>query len=147
MRDFAAGQKMAPLGCVWGMRMNERIELKWKFRNLTGRFRFVMPTNYAIVATGGKQYRVRPGDAIDVERIDQPEGDVIVLNDVLLTCVDGRIETGTPLVAGAQVTARVELHGRGKKKTVFKYKNKIRYRRKRGHRQHFTRLVVNDIEA
>ena len=106
-----------------------------------------MPTNYAIVATGGKQYRVRPGDTIDVERIDQPEGDVIVLNDVLLTCVDGKIETGTPHVSGAQVTARVDSHGRGKKKTVFKYKNKIRYRRKLGHRQQYTRLVVNDIEA
>ena len=106
-----------------------------------------MSTNYAIVASGGKQYRVRPGDAIDVERIDEPTGDVIVLSDVLLACVDGRVRTGTPHVAGAQVTAKVDSHGRAKKKTVFKYKNKIRYRRKRGHRQQYTRLVVNDIEA
>ena len=122
-------------------------ELKLKFGNLAKWFQLVMPTNYAIVATGGKQYRVRPGDAIDVERIDESEGDVIVLGDVLLTCIGGRVTTGTPYVAGAQVTAKVESHGRGKKKTVFKYKNKIRYRRKRGHRQQFTRLLVNDIEV
>lgn len=106
-----------------------------------------MASDYAVVSTGGKQYRVRPGDSIDIEKIDRPEGDAFSLGDVLLTCVDGKVRTGTPLVAGAQVIAKVESHGLGKKKTVFKYKNKIRYRRKRGHRQPFTRVVVSDIEV
>lgn len=106
-----------------------------------------MSMNYAIISTGGKQYRVQSGDTIEIEKIDQPEGDVIALSHVLLTCVDGVVRTGTPLVSGAQVTAKVLLHGLADKKTVFKYKNKVRYRRKRGHRQPFTRLEVNDIEA
>ena len=106
-----------------------------------------MSENYAIVQTGGKQYRVRPGDEIDVEKIDAPAGDVISLHDVLLTCVDGVVVTGAPTVAGAQVRAKVDSHGRAAKKTVFKYKNKIRYRRKTGHRQPYTRLVVNEIEV
>lgn len=106
-----------------------------------------MASNYAIVSTGGKQYRVHPGDSLDIEKIDQEEGDAFAFDQVLLTCVDGRVRTGTPFVAGAQVIAKVEAHGLGNKKTVFKYKNKIRYRRKRGHRQPYTRVVVSDIEV
>lgn len=106
-----------------------------------------MSTDYAIVATGGKQYRVRPGDTIDVEKLDFEAGDVVTLDAVMLTCVDGEVRTGRPLVEGAQVVATVEDQGLGKKKIVFKYKNKIRYRRKRGHRQPYTRLVIDAIEV
>lgn len=105
-----------------------------------------MSENYAIVATGGKQYRVRPGDTLDVEKLPDTEGDTITLDRVLLTCLNGEVVTGTPTVQGAQVVAEVVSHGRERKKTVFKYKNKTRYRRKRGHRQHFTSLLIKDIE-
>ena len=106
-----------------------------------------MSNNYAIVATGGKQYRVRPGDVLDVEKLPYPEGYTITLDDVLLTCVDGYVEVGDPKVEGAQVVATVLAHGRDRKKIVFKYKNKTRYRRKRGHRQHITSLEINEIEV
>ncbi len=106
-----------------------------------------MSENYAIVATGGKQYRVRPGDLLEVEKLPYPEGDTITLDEVLLTCVDGEVEVGTPNVDGAQVIATVLSHGRDRKKTVFKYKNKTRYRIKRGHRQTITSLEITDIEV
>ena len=106
-----------------------------------------MSNNYAIVATGGKQYRVRPGDVLDVEKLPYPEGDTITFDDVLLTCVDGEVEVGDPTVDGAQVIATVLSHGRNRKKTVFKYKNKTRYRVKWGHRQAITSLAVTDIEV
>lgn len=106
-----------------------------------------MSENYAIVATGGKQYRVRPGDLLEVEKLPYPEGDTITLDEVLLACVDGEVEVGTPTVDGAQVIATVLSHGRDRKKTVFKYKNKTRYRIKRGHRQPITSLEITDIEV
>ena len=106
-----------------------------------------MSDNYAIVATGGKQYRVRQGDVLAVEKLPYPEGYTITLDDVLLTCVDGEVEVGDPTVDGAQVVATVLSHGRDKKKTVFKYKNKTRYRIKRGHRQPITSLEITDIEV
>ncbi len=106
-----------------------------------------MSENYAIVATGGKQYRVRPGDVLNVEKLPFPEGDTINLDQVLLACVDGEVEVGDPTVDGAQVVATILAHGREKKKTVFKYKNKTRYRIKRGHRQHLTSLEIKEIEV
>ena len=106
-----------------------------------------MSENYAIISTGGKQYRVRPGDMLDVEKLPVIEGDTITLDDVLLTCVDGDVITGAPKVDGAQVVAEVVSQGRDKKKIVFKYKNKTRYRRKRGHRQPLTSLLIKDIEV
>ncbi len=106
-----------------------------------------MSENYAIVATGGKQYRVRPGDHLDVEKLSVPEGDTITFDEVLLASVDGDVEVGTPTVEGAQVVAKVLSHGRERKKTVFKYKNKTRYRIKRGHRQPITSLEITDIEV
>ena len=105
-----------------------------------------MTENYAIVVTGGKQYRVRPGDLLDVEKLPYPEGYAITLDEVLLACVDGEVEVGTPTVGGAQVVAKVLSHGRDRKKTIFKYKNKTRYRIKRGHRQPLTSLEITDIE-
>ncbi len=106
-----------------------------------------MSENYAIIATGGKQYRVRPGDTLEIERLPIPEGDTVNLDDVLLTCVDGGVEVGRPNVAGAQVVAKVVAHVRDKKKIVFKYKNKTRQRSKRGHRQPMTSIEIVEIEA
>ena len=103
-----------------------------------------MPT-YAIVQTGGKQYRVQSGDRIRVESLPEDEGDTLELGEVLMVSKDGEVSLGSPTVPGAKVTAQVVGQGKGKKVIVFKYKSKTRYRRKAGHRQRYTELVVTDI--
>ena len=101
---------------------------------------------YAIVNTGGKQYRVQPGDTVRVEYLPGDQGDLIELEDVrLFSNDDGEVTVGAPTVEGAKVTAEVVQQGRGKKVIIFKYKAKTRYRRKNGHRQNFTELRVTDI--
>lgn len=101
---------------------------------------------YAIVRTGGRQYRAEPGLTIDVERLPQQEGESIELTDVLLVATDnGEAVIGRPVVTGAVVKATVVKQGRGRKVFVWKYKPKERYRRRRGHRQYFTRLRIDDI--
>ena len=101
---------------------------------------------YAIVNTGGKQYRLEPGDTVRVESLPGDQGDLIEFEDVrLLSNDDGEVIVGAPTVQGAKVTAEVVQQGRGKKVIVFKYKAKTRYRRKNGHRQNFTELRVTDI--
>lgn len=99
---------------------------------------------YAIVRTGGKQYRVEPSQVLDVERLPNDIGSRIDFG-VLLLGGDGETAIGTPLVEGAKVVAEVIEHGRDKKIVVFKYKNKTRYRRRHGHRQEFTRLEIKQI--
>lgn len=101
--------------------------------------------SYAIIKTGGKQYRVSPGDVIDLERTPVEEGNVIELNEVLLVSQNGEITVGSPTVSDAKVIGAVQQHGRGKKLVVFKFKAKNRQRTKNGHRQHFTRVQVQDI--
>ena len=89
---------------------------------------------YAIVETGGKQYRVKPGDTIAVERVAGEPGEVLDLGRVLLVAGDGdAARVGSPGVAGAVVRAEVVEHARGEKIVVFRYKSKVRYRRKTGH--------------
>ena len=100
---------------------------------------------YAIVETGGKQYRVKPGDTIAVERLTGEPGDTLDLSRVLLVGGDGETHVGAPQVADAIVRAEVVEHGRGEKIIVFRYKSKVRYRRKTGHRQALTRLRITDI--
>ena len=102
---------------------------------------------YAIVETGGKQYRVRPGDTIAVERLSGEPGETLDLERVLLVRGDGANEThvGAPGVDGAVVRAEVVEQARGEKIIVFRYKSKVRYRRKTGHRQSLTRLRITDI--
>src|SRR2546430_17087115 len=101
---------------------------------------------YAIVETGGKQYRVQPGDTIAVERLPGEPGETLDLDRVLLIGGDGeRARVGAPGVAGAVVRAEVVEHARGEKIIVFRYKSKVRYRRKTGHRQSLTRLRITDI--
>ena len=101
--------------------------------------------NYAIVHTGGKQYRVSPGDTIHVEKLPVEEGSTVELSDVLLLSQDGTVIVGSPGVKGAKVVGEVERHGRGEKIAVFRFKSKTRQRTKTGHRQGFTRVRITDI--
>ena len=101
--------------------------------------------DYAIVQTGGKQYTVRKGDVFRVESLRGDEGDSIDLTDVLMVSQDGDVTVGTPMVPDARVSTEILAQGKGKKIVVFKYKPKTRYRRKNGHRQPFTELLVTGI--
>ena len=101
--------------------------------------------NYAIVHTGGKQYRVSTGDTIRVESIPGDIGDTVELTDVRMLSQEGQVTIGTPTVDGARVVTEISDSGKGKKIVVFKYKPKVRYRRKKGHRQVFTDLTITDI--
>ena len=102
---------------------------------------------YAVVRTGGKQVRVAPGDAVRVEKLDGAIGDRIELEEVLLVCGEGDARIGTPLVEGAKVVGTITAQGRGEKITVFKMKRRKGYRRKAGHRQFYTEVRVDEIEA
>lgn len=102
---------------------------------------------YAIIETGGKQYRVQEGDSVFVEKLDVVEGDIITIENVLAVSKDGNLLVGSPNVEGAKVEAKVEKHGKAKKIIVFKYKPKKDYRRKQGHRQPYTKLVIEKINA
>jgi len=101
---------------------------------------------YAIIETGGKQVKVQEGQAIYVEKLDVTEGDTFTFDKVLF--VGGEdVKVGSPFVEGATVTAKVEKQGRAKKIVVFKYKSKKNYHKKQGHRQPFTKVVVEKINA
>jgi large subunit ribosomal protein L21 len=102
---------------------------------------------YAVVRTGGKQYSVREGQQLDVESVAGRAGDRIELDEVLLISDGESLNIGSPTIPGARVVAEVLSQGRAEKVTVFKYKPKVRYRRKLGHRQPFTRLAVREIVA
>lgn len=101
---------------------------------------------YAVVQTGGKQYRVAPGEWLEVEKLAGEVGDQISLDKVLLVHDGEAVHIGQPLVDGAVVKATVKSQHKGRKVIVFKYRPKQRYRRKRGHRQMLTRLHVDAIE-
>ena len=101
---------------------------------------------YAIVETGGKQYKVSQGDTIVVEKLDGEVGSDIVLDKVLLVQNEGKVQVGSPYIDGAKVVAKVVEHGRGKKIIVFKYKPKKNYHKKQGHRQPYTKLTVESIQ-
>ncbi len=102
---------------------------------------------YAVIETGGKQYRVSPGQTVEVELLPAEPGASVTLDRVLLVSNDGETQVGAPVVAGAAVVATVIGEGRGKKIIVFRYKSKKRYRRTTGHRQDYTYLTVTDIQA
>lgn len=102
---------------------------------------------YAIIMTGGKQYRVSEGDVLQVEKLAASAGEKVVLDKVLAVGEGAELRVGTPYVEGARVTATVDAQGRGKKIIVFKYKPKKNYRRKQGHRQPYTRLKIEKIEV
>ncbi len=102
---------------------------------------------YAVVRTGGKQYRVSPGDILEVEKLAGDVGDSIVLEDVLMVASEEGIEIGQPNVVGASVTARITGQHRGEKILVFRYRPKKRVRVRRGHRQYLTRLQIHKISG
>lgn len=102
---------------------------------------------YAIVKTGGKQYKVAEGDVLFVEKLEANAGDVVTLNEVLACTKDGELVVGAPVVDGASVSAKVVEQGKAKKVVVFKYKAKKDYRRKQGHRQPYTKIVIEKINA
>lgn len=102
---------------------------------------------YAIIQTGGKQYRVAEGDVLVIEKLEAEEGATVEFDQVLTVVKEGEVQVGKPVVAGAKVTAKVEAQGKGKKILVFKYKAKSNYRRRQGHRQPFTKVVIEKIEA
>ena len=100
---------------------------------------------YAVVKTGGKQYRVSPGDSIDVEKLPFEVGEQVELDEVLLVANGKGAKIGRPLVDGAKVKATVTRQAKGRKVIIFKYHSSKRYRRRKGHRQHFTRLRIDEI--
>lgn len=102
---------------------------------------------YAIVRTGGKQYRVQAGDTIYVERLDAPAGETVTLEDVLLVGGEGEARVGSPRVESAKVRGTVLDQGRDHKVRVFRYKKRKHFRKTRGHRQSFTALRIDAIEA
>ncbi len=102
---------------------------------------------YAIIRTGGKQYRVKPGDVVRVERLDGAVGSSVTLGDVLLVAGDGEPRVGSPLVAGVSVLGTVVEQDRDAKVRVFKYKKRKHYRRTRGHRQSFTAVRIDAVRA
>lgn len=102
---------------------------------------------YAVIKTGGKQYRVAEGDTIMVEKLAGEAGTEVVFDQVLMVVNDADVKVGKPVVEGAKVTGKVEAQGKEKKILVFKYKAKSNYRRRQGHRQPFTKVVIEKIEA
>ena len=102
---------------------------------------------YAIVEDGGKQYKAVEGNTIDVDRFDAEEGDQLDLERVLLVADGDEVQVGTPLVTGAKVQATVVSQVKGPKVVVFKYKPKQRYRIKKGHRQQYTRIIIDSISV
>jgi large subunit ribosomal protein L21 len=102
---------------------------------------------YAIIRTGGKQYRVEKGDTLRLERLEAPVGETIALSEVLLLGDEGTIRVGAPLMEKAAVVARVLEHGRSDKIRVFKYKKRKHYRRTKGHRQSYTAVRIEAIET
>lgn len=102
---------------------------------------------YAVVRTGGKQYRVEKGRSVAVERLAGEPGDTVELGEVLLMGEGDSVTVGAPTIEGARVLGTIAEQGRAKKVIVFRYKAKTRARKKNGHRQHFTKLLVEDILA
>ena len=106
-----------------------------------------MSADYAIISTGGKQYRVREGDTIEIEKLAGEIGEFVDFREVLLASVAGKVSVGTPALAGAKVVGEIKDQTKGDKLTVFKYKPKTRRRVKKGHRQQLTSVHITAIAA
>lgn len=102
-------------------------------------------SKFAIIETGGKQYRVSAGDKIKVEKLNAAPGSDFSFDKVLLTADGEKVNIGTPYIKDAKVSAKVVRAGRARKEIVFKYHSKTRYRKKKGHRQHFTEVEVASV--
>lgn len=101
----------------------------------------------AIIRTGGKQYKVKKDDILTIEKMDKEVGSEVIFKEVLLISNSQKTQIGKPLVKGAKVKAKVLEQGKAKKITIIKFKPKTRYRRKRGHRQLFTKVKIEEIES
>lgn len=102
---------------------------------------------YAIIVTGGKQYKVAEGDTISVEKLSVADGEAVTFDQVLMVSNEGKVTVGDPVVANATVTGKAVETGKGKKVIVFKYKPKKGYKKKQGHRQPFTKVKIEKINA
>lgn len=102
---------------------------------------------YAIIETGGKQYKVQEGDILNIEKLNASEGEIVETSKILTIVKDGVVTVGKPVVEGAKVVLKVLEHGKGEKIIVFKYKPKKKYRKIRGHRQPFTKVLVEKISV
>jgi len=102
---------------------------------------------YAVIQTGGKQYKATPGEELRVEKLDGKVGDEVYFDDVLLVSKEDKVTVGSPVLENARVVAKITRHGRGPKIVVFKYKRRKGYRKKQGHRQDFTGIKITEIEA
>lgn len=100
---------------------------------------------YAIIKSGGKQYRVKVGQVVRLEKLTAEPGQVISFDEVLLVANGDKVTVGTPTVESAKVNGEVVSHGRGKKVTIFKMKRRKKYRRTQGHRQSFTEVKISEI--
>lgn len=106
-----------------------------------------MADDYAIIKTGGKQYRVREGDTVQVEKLEGDAGEAVKFDQVLLTNLGGKVQVGKPAVSGAEVTGEIASHDKAKKVISFRYKNKTRHHVKTGHRQKLTSVTITGIKA
>ena len=102
---------------------------------------------YAVIESCGKQYKVAEGDVVFFEKLDVEEGKKVTFDKVILVSNEGKVEAGNPYVKSMKVEGKVVSHGKGKKIIVFKMKAKKNYRRKQGHRQPYTKLVIESINA
>ena len=102
---------------------------------------------YAVVATGGKQYKVKEGDVLRIEKIDGEVGAEVDFDQVLMYCDGEQVRVGQPNLEGAVIRGHIVAQGKDRKIIVFKYKRRKRYRRKNGHRQAFTAVKIDTIEA
>ncbi|SCW46137.1 large subunit ribosomal protein L21 [Paenibacillus tianmuensis] len=102
---------------------------------------------YAIIETGGKQYKVQEGDVLYIEKLEAGEGEAVTFDRVLAVSGANGLVVGAPIISGASVSGKVEKHGKGEKIIVYKYKAKKNYRRKQGHRQPYTKVVIEKIQA
>ncbi len=102
---------------------------------------------YAVIKTGGKQYRVAEGQKLKVEKLPADEGSVVEFDQVLLMANDGQVTLGAPYIAGGKVTATVNNHGRADKIEVVKFRRRKHHRKQMGHRQHYTEVQITGIQA
>ena len=101
--------------------------------------------NFAVIETGGKQYKVSTGTKLKVEKLEAEAGSVITFDKVLLAAGGSEPQIGTPYVDGMKIEAKVLRQARDRKKTVFRYHSKTRYRKRKGHRQHFTEVQITKV--
>ncbi|WJW75106.1 50S ribosomal protein L21 [Thiohalobacter sp. IOR34] len=102
---------------------------------------------YAVIVTGGKQYRVAPGDKLRVEKLDAAEGDAVEFDQVLMVADGEDVKLGRPYVEGGKVTAKVTAQGRGKKVEIIKFRRRKHHMKRQGHRQYYTELEITDVSA